>query len=421
MKILWLVNIIMPELAQHLGRKPSVFGGWLTGAMQAVRGAGHQLVICTTGQEDLGRYETGGVTYYICSADMQSMKQILEAEQPDVVHIYGTEFAQSWAMSQAADPTKTLVTIQGAMACLKDVVYAEIPERICRDNLLHRFLRLVHRGGESMELQKRSFEKRAVTEQQVLTRAKYINGGSEWGNSVARTLHPGCEPLSCGLILRDEFYTGVRWSLEKCEKHSIYILFSYPIKGFHKFLEAFRVIVARYPDAKAYVVGSVLPIRQYRGLKRIVMNTAQDYNWYVQQRIEDYGLWEHIRFLGTLDASVVKAQMLRSHVFVSASAMENQSTSLGEAMMLGVPSVASSVGAIPEMIDDGADGFLYPFDDTRLLADRILRIFEDDALAQRISVGGHLHAARTYDRKENARRLLEMYDTIVTNAMEAGK
>ena len=31
MKILWLVNIVMPELAVHLGEKPSVSGGWLTG------------------------------------------------------------------------------------------------------------------------------------------------------------------------------------------------------------------------------------------------------------------------------------------------------------------------------------------------------------------------------------------------------
>ena len=31
MKILWLVNIVMPELAVHLGEKPSVFGGWLSG------------------------------------------------------------------------------------------------------------------------------------------------------------------------------------------------------------------------------------------------------------------------------------------------------------------------------------------------------------------------------------------------------
>ena len=33
MKILWLVNIMMPELADHLGREATVFGGWLIGAI----------------------------------------------------------------------------------------------------------------------------------------------------------------------------------------------------------------------------------------------------------------------------------------------------------------------------------------------------------------------------------------------------
>ena len=40
----------------------------------------------------------------------------------------------------------------------------------------------------------------------------------------------------------------------------------------------------------------------------------------------------------------VKQRMLKSNVFVSASVIENQSTSLGEAMILGLPSVASCVG-----------------------------------------------------------------------------
>ena len=48
MKILWLVNIVMPELAVHLGEKPSVFGGWLNGALDAARSAGHHITVCTT-------------------------------------------------------------------------------------------------------------------------------------------------------------------------------------------------------------------------------------------------------------------------------------------------------------------------------------------------------------------------------------
>ena len=63
MKVLWLVNTIMPELAVLLNSVPSVFGGWLTGAMKAARDIGTDMVICTVekSMERAGRYEANGV------------------------------------------------------------------------------------------------------------------------------------------------------------------------------------------------------------------------------------------------------------------------------------------------------------------------------------------------------------------------
>lgn len=420
MKIFWLVNIIMPELAEHLRQKPSVAGGWLTGAMEAVRESGHGLVICTTGTEHAGRYEVGGVVYYICRAEAAAMKQILENEKPDVVHIYGTEFRQSMELAQVADPERLLITIQGALTYYKDAVYAGIPEAICKDTLLHKLLRFLGRGGESIERQKRSFEERAKYEQAALLQARYINGGSEWGSAVARAINPACRTLDCGLILRSAFYTDERWDISRCERHSVFILHSYPIKGFHKFLEALKILVHRYPDIKVHVVASKVHYRHCGKVKTAIMNAAPDYNWYVQQIIEENRLEKHLIFEGRLKADEMKAKMLKANVFVSASAIENQSTTLGEAMILGVPAVASCVGAIQEMIDDGEDGFIYPFQEPYILADRISRIFEDDALASRFSERGRAHALHTYDREENQRRLLEMYKTIDENAKENG-
>lgn len=425
MKILWLVNIVMPELAEHLGRMPSVFGGWLTGAMNAVRESGHQLVICTTESNTsvVVRYEVNGVTYYVSpQRDIPTMqnafREILDEQKPDVVHLYGTEFEHCVAMIREADLDRTLVTIQGALVYYKDNVYSGMPERICRDNLLHKVLRLLHKGGQSIQLQKDLYEKRAEYELEVLRNAKYINGGSEWGNAVARSVHPNCTTFNCNLILRDSFYCDEQWSYAQCEKHSIYILHSYPIKGFHKFLEALRIVVRRYPDTKVYVVASKLHYRHYGRLKTWVMDHAQDYNWYVQKLIEQFGLQDHLVFLGHLSESQVKERMLKSHVFVSASSIENQSTSLGEAMILGVPSVASCVGAIQEMICDGTDGFLYPFHEPYILANQILRIFDNNDLAIQFSGKGHDHAARTYNREENCRKLLDMYCAISASKKE---
>lgn len=424
MKILWLVNIVMPELAAHLGRKPSVFGGWLIGAMNAVRKAGHELVVCATEpRADVLCSDVSGVQYYVVpsgsAGEMEThFRAILQQEQPDVVHIFGTEFEQCMAMASCADVERTVVQIQGAMTLLKDVVYAGLPARLCRDNPLHQLLRRLHKGGQSIDLQRQSFERRAAVERQVLKKAKYVFGASAWGNAFAKSVNPDCITFDCNLILRDAFYADDRWSPETCEPHSIYILFSYPIKGFHKFLEALPLILRQYPDTMVYVVANQLPIRHYTGIKRRIQDAAPDYNWLIQKQIEQNGLQSHLKFLGNLNAEQVKARMLRSNAFVSASAMENQSMTLGEAMILGVPSVASSVGAIPEMIYDGEDGFLYPFEEPEKLASAVCKIFADRDLAIQFSEKGHAHAAATYDREKNGRNLIEMYETIANTAKE---
>ena len=418
MKVLWLINIILPELAEHLRRKPSVFGGWLTGALKAVRGSGLELVICTTERRSGVLAETvNGVKYYLVPSgavpEMEKhFREILDLEGPDAVHIFGTEYEQCWAMSQAADPARTVVQVQGALTYIQELTYAGLPEKLCRDRLLHKVLRTLHRGGQSIEMQKCSFAHRAELERKTLRHARYAIGGSVWGNTVARSINPAIQTFDCDLILRDEFYTGERWDYDNCEKHSIYILFSYPVKGFHKFLDAMPLILRDYPDTQVYVVGNALPWRNYTGIKEKIQNAAPDYNWLIQKQIERLNVKKHLHFLGYLTAADVKARMLRSNVFVSASMIENQSTTLGEAMILGVPSVASCVGAMLEMIDHGEDGFLYPFHEPYLLAEAVCRVFSDRELAERFSKKGHEHAARTYERTENGRNLLEIYETI---------
>lgn len=423
MKILWLVNIIMPELAEHFGKKPSVFGGWLTGAMHAVRDSGNELVICTTANDNIGCYDVNGVRYYVCkSGDVPSMqtafKGILEAEKPDVVHLYGTEFEQSWAMASIADPERCLVSVQGLVSFYADHVCGGVPDTVARDTSLHKLLRKMNKGGQSIAIQKNSYLKRAETEIKTLERVRYVNGGTAWGDGCAKLIQPDVNLLQCGLILRSSYYDGRMWSLDDCEKHSIFTIYTYPIKGFDMFLHALKCVVERYPDTHAYVAGNKCAYRKYDGIKKKVMDTAPDYDWYVQGLIEKYGLKDNITFMGFLDEAAMHERELKSHVFVSASAIENHSTALGEAMICGVPSVASCVGGLQEMIDHEEDGFLYPFNETYMMAEYICRIFEDDALARQFSVKGHEHAARTYNREENCKKLLEMYETVDKNARE---
>ena len=426
MKILWLVNIIMPELSEFLGGKPSVFGGWLSGALQIVKDSGNELVIVTTEEsvEYLGKYYINNITYYVAHREelykmRLSFRSILREEKPDVIHIFGPEFEHSWALAQESDIDRTVVTIQGPLTYYKDAVFGELPEQLCRDNTLHKLLRFFHKGGQSIELQRRSFEERAVFEKKALQHLKYIHGGSEWGNAVARSIHPGCKTFTGGLILRKPFYGTELWNYNDCEKHSIYILFSYPIKGFHQMLEALPIVLESYPDTTVHVVSHKLSVRQYGRFRTAIMNKAPDYQWYIQKRIEKLGLQGSLFFEGYLDAYQVKERLLKSHVFVSAAKIENQCTALGEALMLGVPCIASFTGAIPETIEHTKSGFLYPFDSPYLLADYIIKLFDSRKLAESFSKQGHISAAQTYDPDKNGKLLLDMYAYIDHNAKEA--
>lgn len=81
-----------------------------------------------------------------------------------------------------------------------------------------------------------------------------------------------------------------------------------------------------------------------------------------------------------------KAELLAGHdVFVLPSRREAQSLAVLEAMAAGLPVVATSVGAMADMVVDGTTGFLVPPDDPEALARRLAELVRDDGI--RTSMG----------------------------------
>ena len=104
---------------------------------------------------------------------------------------------------------------------------------------------------------------------------------------------------------------------------------------------------------------------------------------------------------------------LKAHVFVCPSSIENSPNSLGEAQILGVPSIGSYVGGSPDMIAHNESGLLYRFEEYEMLAYHIMDIFNNDEKAKHLSKNSSIEASKRHDKKVNSERLIAIYKTIL--------
>ena len=83
-------------------------------------------------------------------------------------------------------------------------------------------------------------------------------------------------------------------------------------------------------------------------------------------------------------------------------------------MILGVPTISAYAGGAPSMARDEVEVLFYRPDDPAMLALQVRRIFEDPALAARLSQAGRKRAIETHDPERNLSDLIAAYGAIMT-------
>ena len=94
------------------------------------------------------------------------------------------------------------------------------------------------------------------------------------------------------------------------------------------------------------------------------------------------------------------------------SSIENSPNSLGEAMILGVPCVASDVGGVADLLKHKEEGFVYQTDARYMLAHYVCEIFAYDELALEFSAKARMHVIKTHNKEENTKSMMEIYREI---------
>ncbi len=102
----------------------------------------------------------------------------------------------------------------------------------------------------------------------------------------------------------------------------------------------------------------------------------------LEQRVIDQGLSNAVQFVG--EQPDVVPWLSAADLFLLPSSQESFGMAALEAMACEVPVVASRIGGLPEVVDDGVTGFLCDLDDVQGMADRSVAVLQDRGLRNRI-------------------------------------
>ncbi len=419
MKILWITNIPIGPLGEKLYGKPGG-GAWMSALLSDFEDMHkHQLVVATTASVSKAVKVTNeaGTIFYalpdtppICynenrPGNIAAWKELLANEKPDMIQIWGTEFTHGLCALRIANSIPSVIYMQGYLMSIARHYMAGMTHSEARKSIT---LRDVLKQ-DSIEQQQRKYYKSTAKEKEMLELAGAIICENDWCENSIKAIVPGVKVYRCPLSVNRVFLEK-QWSIERSEKYSVICTASgYPLKGLHMVLRAIALLKDSYPDIKLYVPG--LKMVSDGSLQWLLRKRG--YTNYIERLIQKLNIEKHIVWLGQLTQEQLAEQYAKTRVFVLSSSIENHSSSLKEAMMVGTPSIASAVGGVPEYVQHGENGFLYRFEEYEIMAGYIDKLFADDALARHMSAASRIEMKKLHEGNDILGRTLEIYRDIL--------
>lgn len=416
MKVLWTVNLVPAPVTRKLSLDQTVLGGWVEAMLAALKSHGDLQITVACKNETGKSFDVvlDHVRYvsmdYSAKTSLNSLvercRALLDDVKPDIIHIEGTEFLHACAMQHVAKERNipALISMQGILNGQYEYQCGLLPmdDMLCFSSMTDFFAAVI------LHLRKtRWYRPRMKPEHDIIANAEYILGRTTWDRAHVHAINPDARYFHCNRVLREAFYHA-RWDIGTVERHSIYVGNGYyALKGLHFLIQAMPLLIRDYPDLKVYVAG----YEPYKDDDKRPF-FKRGYGSYLKKLIYDLHVENHIVFTGALNAEQVADKLTHVHAYVLTSTIENSPNTLGEAMMVGTPCVASYCGGVPDMAIDGEEALFYRSNDHVLLAWAVKRIFDDDKLALKLSENGHTRASITHDPQRNAEALLSAYKAI---------
>jgi len=168
-----------------------------------------------------------------------------------------------------------------------------------------------------------------------------------------------------------------------------------PLKGLVYLLRAIASLRAEFANLVLEIAGS--------GPERATL----------EREVQRLGLSDGVRFLGWVEE--LAPVLARWEVFVLPSLEEGFGIAALEAMAAGLPVVASAVGGIPELVEDGRTGWLVPPADPRALAERLRALLLDAGRRRALGEAGRARAFEQFSMARLVTEISRVYEALLAH------
>lgn len=391
----------------------------MSALLESIYGSGEfEFALATTAAVNkLESVSENGVNYYAVpdqtpafydenkESNIKAWQELFELEKPDLIEIWGTEFTHGLCALKAANGIPSIVRMQGYLSAIaRHYLAGMTPNELKRNVTLRDRIK-----RDSIVQQQKKYFACAKKEARMIELSGNVICQNGWGEAVIKSQHPGAKVYRCPLSINSVFQK-YDWSIDNVEPQSIICNASgYSLKGLHVLLRAVAMLKNKYPDIKLYVPGDpMVSDGSFKWLTR-----KRGYTKFIENLIDELGVKDNVIWLGRITHEEVAEQLTKKSVFVLCSAAENQSSSLIEAMTVGVPSVASAVGEVPEFVRHGENGLIYRFGEHDVLASMIDRVFSDNKLAKKLSENGKKDMREAHDAEMINRTIIDIYKEVL--------
>ncbi len=408
MKVLWFAPT--PALAEGYLNDTPVGGGWIKSLEKSIQN-NVDLSISFYHKKNIKPFSLNNTTYFPVTKtknglflkiikrifsrlesenDIASFLKVIDEVKPDIIHIHGTEFIYGLVQNHVKIPT--VISIQGNISVYKYKYFSGISflDVLKYSKLLSWFSFTTYINDYFF------FKKQAIREKKIFEISNNFIGRTDWDRRVSQILSPGSTYFHNDEIMRDSFYK-VQWN---GKLNPVLKLFTTNGPTIYKGIETILYCAALLDKNNIQFKWQIAGILS---TDEIVAIASKSFGINISKNIE---------FLGKISEENLVEKLLDTNIYIATSHIENSPNSLCEALLLGVPCIATNAGGTASLIKDGVDGILIQDGDPYVMAGAIIELQKNYGQAIVYGSKGRERALLRHDKDTIAAGLIDIYKKI---------